>query len=893
MKTIARYTGILLVLWPSLLFSQAAGDYRSFLSGPWSTATNWQTFDGITWITAATAPSSTNGVITIQSGHTMQITANVTIDQVVIDAGGTINWTGGNCIFANGAGVDLLINGTFWDNRGATTPGITFNAGATWQMGANGTLVRSAGNSAVNWQSSYEGGIANIPATSFWILRKTGTQNPALATTTPATGSVYPNLIIENNTATAYGVSFTGSTANATIKGNFNIGGSGSGTGIITFTNSVTYVNPLTVAGNLVVQNNHVYQNYGTGTQIGGDLTVNGSITYDANDGRKLIFYGSSLQDISGTGTLGIYDMLVNKTGGSLTLSRPITIDNLLTFSSGIIYSTATNLLTLNTNASVTGATNISFVDGPVRYKGSNAITFPVGKGSDLQPIGISAGTPDNVFWTETFSNGCANACFAPYTGPNGTWSITLTGTNEAQSNKWYISGAECGNAPGDCGTGCGSTDPSLHIGPDDGLVANDGGARYDAGGLCGLLGICVITDVRCESPTIDCSLYSGFNLSFNYIENGQGTTDNATLWYFDGSTWSLLADMPKTPTGCSGGQGLWTNYTIAMPASANNNPNVKIGFRWVNNATTGTDPSIAIDDVEMIVPGPVSDFTAEYFHDNPQVPYGNTLASPLTTLSSCEYWMLNRNAGTESKFVTLTWDANSCPVTDLSTLRVARYDGAGTWQNEGNMVTTGTTAAGTITSNMVSNFSPFTLADVTVLPIQLLDFKANYDGTNVNCTWITASELNNDYFTLERTTNGKDYKEIGYIKGSGTTNIQHNYNFPDCQPLTGQSYYRLKQTDFNGQYTYSQWEPIHIGEKPGIHIDFVGQAQGQVEFNYTLAGEKTTWLTVYDMTGKVLHSSMIHGHKLSIDKSLWAKGVYTVMITNGKEADQRKFAIE
>ncbi len=87
---------------------------------------------------------------------------------------------------------------------------------------------------------------------------------------------------------------------------------------------------------------------------------------------------------------------------------------------------------------------------------------------------------------------------------------------------------------------------------------------------------------------------------------DGQAGVDYATVWYYDGTTWSLLASPPQTPAICPpvGGisQGYWDHYTVALPASANNNPNVKIGFRWVNNNDgVGTDPSFAVDSVSLV----------------------------------------------------------------------------------------------------------------------------------------------------------------------------------------------------------------------------------------------------------------------------------------------------
>jgi hypothetical protein len=108
------------------------------------------------------------------------------------------------------------------------------------------------------------------------------------------------------------------------------------------------------------------------------------------------------------------------------------------------------------------------------------------------------------VFWTEAFTNGCTSACLAnTYNGPNGAWTLTPTGTNDPEANKWYISCAENGNNANQCGTSCGN-DASLHVGADDGFVL-DPGAAYDAGGFCGIF-FCVATDMRAESPLINCT---------------------------------------------------------------------------------------------------------------------------------------------------------------------------------------------------------------------------------------------------------------------------------------------------------------------------------------------------------------------------------------------------
>lgn len=210
------------------------------------------------------------------------------------------------------------------------------------------------------------------------------------------------------------------------------------------------------------------------------------------------------------------------------------------------------------------------------------------------------------VFWTESFGTGCNQGQLASaFTGVNGAWTIASTGTNDPYANTFYVGAQEAGNAIGSCGTGCaGTIDATLHLGnvaiPALSLAA-DNGASYVSGGGCGF-GICVITNRRAESPIINCSGKTSITVAFGYMENGQNTLDDASLWYSvdGGTTWLLLNNMIKTALTCSP-QGIWTAYSFALPSTANNNPNVKIGFNWTNNDDgAGTDPSFAVDDITL-----------------------------------------------------------------------------------------------------------------------------------------------------------------------------------------------------------------------------------------------------------------------------------------------------
>lgn len=211
----------------------------------------------------------------------------------------------------------------------------------------------------------------------------------------------------------------------------------------------------------------------------------------------------------------------------------------------------------------------------------------------------ISFTSNAQVFYTETFDG---STC--PSTGCDPSlvgWTETILVGEGATPNEFYVSCTEMGQPAGTCGAACGSvTDQSLHIGNQSTSPAaflacptGDCGASYDASAGCE-------ANRRAESPTINCTGHSSITISFNYIEGGEGALDDATLWYFDGATWAQINALAKTTT-CPSGQGLWTAFSMTLPASADGNPNVKIGFRWVNDGNNnGADPSFAVDDITL-----------------------------------------------------------------------------------------------------------------------------------------------------------------------------------------------------------------------------------------------------------------------------------------------------
>jgi len=101
--------------------------------------------------------------------------------------------------------------------------------------------------------------------------------------------------------------------------------------------------------------------------------------------------------------------------------------------------------------------------------------------------------------------------------------------------------------------------------------------------------------------------------------------------------------------------------------------------------------------------------------------------------------------------------------------------------------------------------FSAWALSDSsTPLPIELLSFEAQQSGNAVKLNWSTATELNNDFFTLERLNDADGFDVVLTHPGKGTTSEVSHYEVFDRSPRVGKNYYRLKQTDFDGQFSYS-----------------------------------------------------------------------------------------
>jgi autotransporter-associated beta strand protein len=202
--------------------------------------------------------------------------------------------------------------------------------------------------------------------------------------------------------------------------------------------------------------------------------------------------------------------------------------------------------------------------------------------------------------------------------------------------------------------------------------------------------------------------------------------------------------------------------------------------------------------------------FAACYAGSNPNSSYSITSkAGSLNNVSKMEFWHINREVGTSSANVTLSWDtiARSGPVRDMTLLRVCRWDGS-QWTDLGQTGTTGSNASGTITSGSVTNFSPFALGSsgsANPLPVTWAYFTAQKTDGGNQLDWGTASEKNTSHFEIEYSIDGSNFLAMN-DKINAAGNSAHLLEYRCIHKLSPPLiYYRIKQIDLDGLYDYSK----------------------------------------------------------------------------------------
>ncbi|MBT6515002.1 MAG: T9SS type A sorting domain-containing protein [Crocinitomicaceae bacterium] len=442
------------------------------------------------------------------------------------------------------------------------------------------------------------------------------------------------------------------------------------------------------------------------------------------------------------------------------------------------------------------------------------------------------------VVWSEPFN--------ASTVIGSGGWNLTASmGINDPYANFFTINDNEGGVAPPGCGV-AGNGDQTLHI---TNTLFPTIGAAYNSGGLCGS-GFCVATHVRAESEIFSTIGSSNMLFEFDYISNGSAGADFGTVWYNDGSGWTQLGSALVSPT-CSSGQGQWTAFSMNLPTSCDNNPTVQVGFGWENNDDgVGTDPSLAVNDVKIIIAATTSSFSVSQC-DSYTVPSGDeTYTSSGTYIDT-----ITNSAGADSVMTITVTINNSNTGTDIQSA-CDTY----TWIDGNSYTSSNSTATHTLTnvagcdSVVTLNLTINTVSSAVTQTGALLtadEIGATYQW--LNCPSMTSiTGANGQSYTA--TANG-DYAVIVTNNGCSDTSA--------CYTVTGVG---IIENDFGNRLL------LYPNPTNGEFSIDLGETYDAVTIAMT------------DLNGKLIQSKSYYGLQLlNLDLDEPA-GVYLLMIESGEK---------
>ncbi|MBK5284307.1 MAG: T9SS type A sorting domain-containing protein, partial [Bacteroidia bacterium] len=222
-------------------------------------------------------------------------------------------------------------------------------------------------------------------------------------------------------------------------------------------------------------------------------------------------------------------------------------------------------------------------------------------------------------------------------------------------------------------------------------------------------------------------------------------------------------------------------------------------------------------------------------------------------------------------------------------------------WESYSNAGTGVTTGIGTVTIPSASVFTSWMVStqNAAPLPVSLLDFTATPSGKDVILKWTTAIEVNNDFYTLEKSQDGTTFSSLAKVKGNGNSNSILNYRHADTNPKEGITFYRLKQTDFDGTTVNLKTVSINLGNIYSSHnLSIESVFPNPFSSSFTLlfnsSTKQNTEVKVTDMNGKMIHAESLmceegrNSFKYSNFEEI-PKGIYFINLTAGGKALTQK----
>jgi len=171
---------------------------------------------------------------------------------------------------------------------------------------------------------------------------------------------------------------------------------------------------------------------------------------------------------------------------------------------------------------------------------------------------------------------------------------------------------------------------------------------------------------------------------------------------------------------------------------------------------------------------------------------------------------------------------------------------------------------------------------DGTTLPVSLSDFNAKVLDNSVELSWATTVETNNDYFQIERSSNGRAFEMIDRVEGANNSVTLKNYTSIDRNPNTGDNYYRIKQVDLNGAFTYSDIVLVEMLSRNTMRM-YPMPVSNQLTIDYTSSQTEQASIMLVDALGVLVSQTNLTAvpgdNSFTIDVTTIPAGSYFVIM--------------
>jgi hypothetical protein len=785
----------------------------------------------------------------------------------------------GVLIAAAGAGDGWVINPSSFYQTAARTTNITFIS----ILGGNGHSIvnNSIGGSAPNAGGSFFSSTARIIGINLNVgsttttsiqgntiknMRTTGTENNMIYAGSGSSlldiGSVSGNIIGSSDTTERLqfsGQALTGSSGirvvsssllivNNNVVNNIHITNPNEGSGLRGIDLEASS------SGSCIVENNTVTNilnsgrgsgnfSIGPSTTAGLSVFVRGINTIRGNSISKII-NTSAIPSVS-TNVFGL--LVLQSSAGTIVEKNIITELSGSTVGTGTL---ATSIVGLQTSSSAiaTVANNLISLDG--------------GSSSDRIIVGINeqSGTNGavnfyyntvNIYGTSTGSNNTfafnrSSFARAPVVLRNNVFSnarVAATGSNIALANE--------------------VTSPNTTIGWPSG--ASEHNALHSLNPATLIKWGATIYDLSGYQSVSGCDLYTfagdpGFTSNTNLIPDAS----NVNCWTLNGNGIALndvatdILGNPRSTSIFTGGTdiGAYEFDATVLPPNYNNATGAPGTYRFIHRLDT-------MATINVTTLGTLADLNVKYFSG--EVPPGVASNNPLTFGNGDVYWEISPTDLSNTDYtydLTLHYSpALTGTITNERNIKVAKNNGVDTFYVPFLIEGTGPsqyqidTSKNNITVYGLTEFSRFILTDGDIpQPVELSSFTASVNRRDVNLNWSTSTETNNSGFDVERRITGGEWLKVASVNGNGTTTSQKNYSVTDKNLSTGKYEYRLKQMDYNGNFTYydlSSEVSVGLPTKFEMSQNYPNPFNPATKINYDLPVDGKVSIALYDISGR------------------------------------------